>query len=134
HNLRLEGKSHRKNQRRIDKAVFGLSSDQPAESGFGRKWIRGSEMKKLLWLGLGPIVLASAVSTTAQNPPSPQTIVLYSPIQYDHDFERASVDLERGAYASRFKFGDVGYGLLRVGNDVDWLEVSIAQDRRTAII
>lgn len=87
-------------------------------------------MKKLLWFGLPPIVFAAAVSTKPQNPPAPQTIVLYAP-EYPGDMDRVSVDLQRAAYASRFNFGDVGYGLLRVGREVDWLEISVGSDRRS---
>ena len=89
-------------------------------------------MKKLLWFGLPLIVFAAAVSTKPQNPPVPQTIVLYAP-EYPGDMDRVSVDLQRAAYASRFRFGDVGYGLLRVGSQVDWLEISVGADRRSVI-
>ena len=89
-------------------------------------------MKKLLWFGLALIILPLAPSSRAQNPTVPQTIVLYAP-EYPGDLDRVSVDLQRAAYASRFRFGDVGYGLLHVGSEVDWLEISVGSDRRSVI-
>src|ERR1041385_4590506 len=89
-------------------------------------------MKKLLSFGLAPLILAAAVSSRAQNAAVQQTITLYAP-QYGGDFARASVDLQSATYAPRLRFGDVGYGLLRVGTEFDWLEISIAQDRRSVV-
>lgn len=89
-------------------------------------------MKKLLSFGLAPLILAAAVSSRAQNAPVQQTITLYAP-QYGGDFARTSVDFQSATYAPRLRFGDVGYGLLRVGTEFDWLEISTSQDRRSVV-
>ncbi|HYW74068.1 MAG TPA: hypothetical protein VE961_23800 [Pyrinomonadaceae bacterium] len=90
-------------------------------------------MKRVLWFGLALTVFAAAASARAQNTAAQQSITLYAP-KYAGDLYRVSVDLQDAAYAPRLRFGDVGYGLLRVGPEVDWLEISVAQDRRSAFL
>ena len=89
-------------------------------------------MKKVLWLGLSLIVFAATQSSRAQDSSDRQTIVLYSPIQYN-DGSRSSVDLQRTAYAPLSRFGDVGYGFSRIGDAFDWLQSPLAQNDRTVI-
>jgi len=91
-------------------------------------------MKKLLWFGLALMVLAVAVSATAQNTRPEQTITLYSALQYGHDPSRSSVNLEGAAYAPRLRFGDLGYGNLRAGDDWDWFESDAAHRGRSMIV
>ncbi len=89
-------------------------------------------MKRLVWFALALTVFAAGGPSKAQDNTVQHTVTLYSSLQY-HDQSRASVDLQAAAYAPRYRFGDVGYGSLRVGAEFDWLEVSTAQDRRTVI-
>jgi hypothetical protein len=91
-------------------------------------------MRKLLWFGSALIVFAVAGSLRAQNNQAQQTITLYSPLQYQHDFSRSSVDLERAAYAPRNRFGDMGYGFGRIGTEVDWFESDAAHRGRSMIV
>ncbi len=91
-------------------------------------------MKKLVWFGLVLAVFAPAGPSKAQDNTAQHTITLYSPLQYGHDFGRQSVDLQRADYAPRLRFGDVGYGSLRVGAEFDWLEISGAQNNRSVIL
>ena len=91
-------------------------------------------MKKLLWLRLALMVFAAAVSVSAQNSAPQQTITLYAPPLYTHDFSRASVDLLRADYAKTFTYHDVVYGSLRVGDDWDWFESDAARRGRSLIV
>ena len=92
-------------------------------------------MRKLLWFGLALMVFASGICrpSMAQDSSDRHTITLYAPL-YPGDLGRVSVDLQRAAYASRLRFGDVGYGLLHTGQEWDWLHVSNAGDSRTVIL
>lgn len=89
-------------------------------------------MKNVLWFGLALIAFAVVGSVRAQDP-TQQTIILYSPLQYRNQ-SRASVDLQLATYAPRNRFGDVGYGYGRFGDEFDWLQISAAQNNRSVIL
>jgi hypothetical protein len=88
-------------------------------------------MKKIVWFGLALIVFTVIVAepSAAQN-----TITLYSPLKYNNDSSRASVDFQLASYAPRRSQGDVGYGFLRAGDEFDWLQSSGAQGSRSVIL
>jgi hypothetical protein len=92
-------------------------------------------MKKLVWVGLALAlaVFAAAGPLRAQDNTAPHTITLYSPLQYNHDQSRASVYFEAAAYAGRYSWGDVGYGVGRFGNEFDWLMISSGDIDRSVI-
>ena len=89
-------------------------------------------MKKLVWFGLALTVFAAGGPSKAQDVTAQHTVTLYSLLQY-HDQSRASVYLETAAYAGRYKWGDVGYGLGRFGAEFDWLQISAADIDRSVI-
>src|ERR1041385_5281269 len=91
-------------------------------------------MRKLLWFGLAPIVFAAAVSAPAQTPPAQQTITLYCPIQYNHDFSRAAVNFQLTGYGQRNTPADLIYGFAHLGEDFDWFMKSSARDDRSVML
>ena len=61
------------------------------------------------------LILASPVSAQ-------ETVTLYSPLQYNHDHSRSSVDFQKGQVAKRGAPSHLAYGLLRAGDDFDWFQ------------
>lgn len=92
-------------------------------------------MKKTFWFGLVLFAFATNVAAPlwAQQSSARNTITLYSPLKYNHDQSRATLDFERAAYPPRPRHGDVGYGFLRAGDDFDWFQSGGGPNSRTVI-
>lgn len=76
--------------------------------------------------------VALAASVWAQET-APQTVTLYSPLQYSHDQSRAFFDFQSGRLAIHGAPWDLAYGLLRAGDDFDFFQSAGAHSNRGLI-
>lgn len=74
------------------------------------------------------IALALAIPVSGQ-----ETATLYSPLKYNQDHSRAFFDFQKGEIARRGAPWDLGYGLLRAGEDLDWFQSAGAGSNRGLI-
>jgi hypothetical protein len=88
-------------------------------------------MRKYCLLALF-LALISSVQSVAQSTGLPE-VTLYSPIKYEHSYERALFNFETGSLAPPNSRWDLNYGSLYAGEEHDWLQVSTAKDCRSAI-
>ena len=77
-------------------------------------------------------ILICAVVAGGASTPLQQTITLYAPLKYNHDFSRATFSFERAARATNNEW-DLLYGNTYIGDDHDWFSASTANDNRSLI-
>jgi hypothetical protein len=91
-------------------------------------------MRRLTYLGfLFLLFCAMTGGVTSQVEQTTQTITLYSPNKYQHDMNRALFDFKTAALALQRGHWDLGYGLLYVGDDWDWFQVSANRADRSVV-
>lgn len=78
--------------------------------------------------GAAFVTLLFTVPASAQD-----TATLYSPLKYNHDQSRAFFDFQKGEVAKRGAPWDLAYGLLRAGEEFDWLQSSGSFGNRSVI-
>ena len=78
------------------------------------------------------LILLCVAGASGASVPVQQTVTLYAPLKYNHDFSRASFSFLSGARGTQ-KGWDVLYGNTYIGDDHDWLSASTARDNRSLI-
>jgi hypothetical protein len=77
-------------------------------------------------------IFLCAVCAGGASTPLQQTITLYAPLKYNHDFSRATFSFERAMRGTKNEW-DLLYGNAYIGDDHDWLSASTANDNRSLI-
>lgn len=78
------------------------------------------------------LVIISCMGVGGAGKSGQQTVTLYAPLKYNHDFSRATFNFELGSPGVK-EHWDLLYGSLQIGDDLDWFSASTAKDNRSLI-